>query len=164
MDSKKVILNHYKYFNKDPVYGVSVMELTNIYKWDLIVQGMYDTYYEGGEFRIQLLFPKDYPFSPPKMIFKTPIYHPNIYKTGEVCISILHKSGDGEYGYEKAEDRWRPIHNVNTILLSVISMLSSPNDESPANVDAAKDWRDYKNKINKNFIKKVNKCVRNSIK
>lgn len=59
-----------------------------------------------------------------------------------MCISILHPPGDDKYGYEKAEERWSPVHTVETILLSVISMLSSPNDESPANIEAAKEWRD----------------------
>jgi ubiquitin-protein ligase len=45
--------------------------------------------------------------------------------------------GDDEYGYEKASERWLPIHTVETILISVISMLSDPNDESPANLEAA---------------------------
>jgi ubiquitin-conjugating enzyme E2 G1 len=45
--------------------------------------------------------------------------------------------GDDEYGYEKANERWTPIHTVETILISVISMLSDPNDESPANLEAA---------------------------
>ena len=56
---------------------------------------------------------------------------------GNVCISILHEPGDDKYGYEKASERWLPIHTVETILVSVISMLADPNDESPANVDAA---------------------------
>ena len=51
-------------------------------------------------------------------------------------------SGDDRYGYEKASERWLPIHTVETILISVISMLADPNDESPANVDAAKEWRE----------------------
>lgn len=75
-------------------------------------------------------------------------------------------SGDDRFGYEKASERWLPIHTVETILISgnllpslsnlsssftlsstpgelaVISMLADPNDESPANVDAAKEWRD----------------------
>jgi hypothetical protein len=34
-------------------------------------------------------------------------------------------------------ERWRPILGVESIILSVISMLSDPNDESPANIDAA---------------------------
>ena len=54
-----------------------------------------------------------------------------------MCISILHEPGEDKYGYEKPEERWLPVHTVETILLSVISMIADPNDESPANVDAA---------------------------
>lgn len=59
-----------------------------------------------------------------------------------VCISILHEPGDDKWGYEKASERWLPVHTVETIIISVISMLAEPNDESPANVDAAKQWRE----------------------
>lgn len=54
-----------------------------------------------------------------------------------MCISILHEPGDDKWGYESASERWLPIHTVETIIVSVISMLAEPNDESPANVDAA---------------------------
>lgn len=60
-----------------------------------------------------------------------------VYPNGDVCISILHPPEDDKYGYESAAERWLPIHTVETILVSVISMLSSPNDSSPANIDAA---------------------------
>ncbi len=61
----------------------------------------------------------------------------SVGKDGDVCISILHEPGEDKFGYEKPEERWLPIHTVETILLSVISMIADPNDESPANVDAA---------------------------
>ena len=57
-------------------------------------------------------------------------------KNGDVCISILHDPGEDKWGYERPEERWLPIHTVETIIMSVISMLADPNDESPANVDA----------------------------
>lgn len=60
-----------------------------------------------------------------------------MYATGDVCISILHPPGEDTYGYESPAERWLPIHTVTTIALSVISMLSDPNFESPANIDAA---------------------------
>ncbi len=47
---------------------------------------------------------------------------------------------------------------VETIMVSIISMLSSPNDESPANIDAAKEWREDK----EGFRKHVGRCVRKS--
>lgn len=91
------------------------------------------------------------------MQFQSEIYHPNgevfttyfrsvltlflfflsVEENGNVCISILHEPGEDKWGYEKPEERWLPIHTVETILISVISMLADPNDESPANVDAA---------------------------
>ena len=54
-----------------------------------------------------------------------------------MCISILHNPGEDENNYESADERWRPILGVEAIIMSVISMLASPNDESPANIDAA---------------------------
>lgn len=95
---------------------------------------------------------------PPKMSFTSDIWHPNVYKNGDVCISILHDPGEDKYGDEKPEERWSPIHTVGTIALSVISMLSDPNDSSPANVDAAKEWREDPAA----FTKRVKRCVRRS--
>ena len=60
-----------------------------------------------------------------------------VHKNGEVCISILHEPGEDKFGYETASERWLPIHTVESILISVISMITDPNDESPANGDAA---------------------------
>jgi ubiquitin-conjugating enzyme E2 G1 len=76
-----------------------------------------------------------------------------------VCISILHPPGEDKYNsQETAEERWRPILGVESIIISVISMLSDPNDESPANIDAAVQWRNEKDA----FKKRVRKCVRKS--
>jgi ubiquitin-conjugating enzyme E2 G1 len=65
-----------------------------------------------------------------------------VYENGEVCISILHPPEEDKYGYESASERWSPVQTPETILISVISMLSSPNDESPANIEAARMWRE----------------------
>ena len=73
----------------------------------------------------------------------------------------MHEPGDDKYGYEKAAERWLPVHTVETILLSVISMLADPNYESPANVDAAVSffsfWFSYSiSKLNlKSFLLKL---------
>ncbi|GAB1197666.1 hypothetical protein APSETT444_006968 [Aspergillus pseudonomiae] len=82
-----------------------------------------------------------------------------VYPNGDVCISILHPPEEDKYGYESAAERWSPVQTPETILLSVISMLSSPNDESPANVEAARLWREDP----KEFKKRVRKCVRDSL-
>jgi len=104
--------------------------------------------YEGGVFPATLVFPADYPLNPPKMKFVPPIFHPNVYPNGEVCISILHAPGDDPNHYESASERWSPIQSVEKILLSVMSMLAEPNDESGANIDASKLWRDNREAFN----------------
>lgn len=50
-----------------------------------------------------------------------------------------------------------------TILLSVISLLHSPNDESPANVEAARLWREERKNADKEFRKRCRKIVRESL-
>eukprot|EP00275_Glaucocystis_incrassata_P002080 EC124719.1.p1 GENE.EC124719.1~~EC124719.1.p1 ORF type:complete len:133 (+),score=6.60 EC124719.1:203-601(+) len=111
-----------------------------------------------GMFNAIMSFPKDYPVSPPKMKFTSEMWHPNVYPDGRVCISILHPPGNDPYGYESAAERWSPVHTVETILLSIISLLSSPSDESPANIDAAKEWRENKEE----FKRKVRRVVQRS--
>lgn len=132
----------------------------NVFEWEVMLMINDECkFYGGGFFRARLTFPPEYPHLPPKMKFETPIFHPNIYKSGEVCISILHPPEEDKYGYESAAERWSPVQTPETILLSVISMLSSPNDESPANVEAAALWREDP----KEFKKRVRKCVRDSL-
>lgn len=74
---------------------------------------------------------------------------PTVYPNGTVCISILHPPGDDPNHYEHASERWSPIQSVEKILISVMSMLAEPNDESPANVDAARMWRESRDKYEK---------------
>ncbi|KAL5016874.1 hypothetical protein ScPMuIL_006463 [Solemya velum] len=142
--------------NKNPVEGFSAgpIDDADIFKWEVLIYGPHDTPYEGGLFKAELNFPKEYPLRPPKMSFISEMWHPNIDKDGGVCISILHEPGDDKYGYETAAERWLPVHTVETILVSVISMLADPNDESPANVDAAKMWREQP----EDFKKRVARC------
>lgn len=149
-----------KELTKRPVDGFSagLVDDSNLFEWQVTVLGPPDTYYEGGFFNAVLTFPSDYPQSPPSCRFTSEMWHPNVYADGRVCISILHNPGDDPHGYEKAYERWSPVHTVETIILSIISMLSSPNDESPANIDAAKEWRDERDA----FRRRVSRCVRKS--
>jgi ubiquitin-conjugating enzyme E2 G2 len=59
-----------------------------------------------------------------------------VYKNGNVCISILHAPGEDPNMYESSSERWSPVQSIEKILLSVVSMLAEPNDESGANIDA----------------------------
>ncbi|KAH8923632.1 ubiquitin-conjugating enzyme [Atractiella rhizophila] len=151
-----------KELQKHPVEGFSagLVDDDNIYEWEILIIPPQDTLYEGGFLKARLSFPPEFPLLPPKMKFLTQMWHPNIYNDGGVCISILHAPGEDQYGYEDAGERWLPVHTVESILVSVISMLSSenPNVESPANIDAAKEWRENP----KEYKKKVRRLVRKS--
>ncbi|XP_057970879.1 ubiquitin-conjugating enzyme E2 7-like isoform X1 [Malania oleifera] len=124
---------------KRPVDGFSagLVDETNVFEWSVSIIGPPDTLYDGGFFNAIMSFPPNYPNSPPSVRFTSEIWHPNVYPDGRVCISILHPPGDDPNGYELASERWSPVHTVESIVLSIISMLSSPNDESPANIEAA---------------------------
>eukprot|EP00897_Mesotaenium_endlicherianum_P001128 jgi/Mesen1/11015/ME000098S10410 len=145
---------------RNPVDGFSagLVDDSNVFEWQVTIIGPPDTLYEGGFFNAIMSFPSNYPNSPPSVRFVSEMWHPNVYPDGRVCISILHAPGDDPNGYELASERWTPVHTVETILLSIISMLSTPNDESPANIDAAKEWRDTKD----DFKRKVSRIVRRS--
>jgi ubiquitin-conjugating enzyme E2 R len=88
-----------------------------------------------------MTFPNNYPYSPPTFKFYRPIYHPNIYPDGNLCISILHPPGEDEMSGESATERWSPLQGVESVLRSVLLLFDDPEVSSPANVDAGVQYR-----------------------
>ncbi|KAK0538429.1 ubiquitin conjugating enzyme Ubc7/UbcP3 [Tilletia horrida] len=135
----------YKQLSSDPdglFPAVGPISEDNYLEWEALLPGPEDTPFEGGVFSAKLSFPSTYPLEPPVMRFEPPIFHPNVYPDGLVCISILHAAGDDPNMYESASERWSPVQSVEKVLLSVLSMLAEPNVESGANIDACKMYRD----------------------
>lgn len=118
-------------------------------KWDLSIDGPESSPYEGYRLRARMDFPAQYPYQPPKFKFLSPIFHPNVYEDGKVCISILHTDQDEIIDADIINSTWTPGLNVRTVCLSVISLLNEPNIYSAANVDASKLYRDDKEKYEK---------------
>lgn len=149
---------------KEPVEGftVSLENEDDMYLWRVAIFGPPDTPYEGGYFKALIKFPQEYPYSPPSMKFVTPVFHPNVYEDGEVCISILHPPIDDPQSGELPAERWNPTQTVRTILLSVISMLNEPNTSSAANVDASVLYRKWIEKKDDRYVKCIRKQVENS--
>jgi ubiquitin-protein ligase len=138
------INKEYARLKKKPMDFVKFeMDESNIYYWKFTVSGLNSIYYKGGIYEGIINFPKEYPLKPPVIKFTSKLFHPNVYIDGKVCISILHEGTD-DTGYENDADRWSIVQNIQTIFLSIISLLDDPNDESPANIDAGKLWRDNK--------------------
>jgi len=92
----------------------------NMMKGYALIVGPSDTPYFGGFYFFQLEFPKDYPFSPPSVTYMTnngyTRFHPNLYTTGKVCVSILN-TWVGE--------KWSACQTISSVLLTFCSLLTN---------------------------------------
>jgi ubiquitin-conjugating enzyme E2 S len=67
------------------------------------IDGPPGTPFEGGMFRMRLALPADYPASPPKGFFTTKIWHPNVSKSGEICVNVLKRDWKPELGEHRRQ-------------------------------------------------------------
>lgn len=96
----------------------------DIFNWQAVVLGPNDTEWEGGIFTLSMTFTPEYPHKPPTVRFTTRVFHPNVYQDGSICLDILGRE-------------WSPVFDVIGILTSIQSLLTDPNNKSPANKEAA---------------------------
>ena len=86
----------------------------NLLNWTATIAGPSDTPYASLTFKLSFQFPSSYPYAPPTVLFKTPIFHPNVDFSGRICLDIL-------------KDKWSAVYNVQSVLLSLQSLLGEPN-------------------------------------
>ncbi|XP_068042798.1 ubiquitin-conjugating enzyme E2 W isoform X2 [Anomalospiza imberbis] len=104
-------------FQNDPPPGMTLDEKSvqnSITQWIVDMEGAPGTLYEGEKFQLLFKFSSRYPFDSPQVMFtgdNIPV-HPHVYSNGHICLSIL------------TED-WSPALSVQSVCLSIISMLSS---------------------------------------
>ena len=72
-----------------------------------------------------MIFKDDFPSTPPKCRFEPPLFHPNVYPSGTVCLSLLDEGKD-----------WKPAITIKQLLLGIQDLLDAPNQEDPAQADA----------------------------
>lgn len=90
----------------------------NLYEWVSTILGPPGSVYEGGIFFLDIHFTPEYPFKPPKVTFRTRIYHCNINSQGVICLDIL-------------KDNWSPALTISKVLLSICSLLTDCNPADP---------------------------------
>mmetsp|Transcript_27089 Transcript_27089/g.23943 ORF Transcript_27089/g.23943 Transcript_27089/m.23943 type:complete len:149 (-) Transcript_27089:56-502(-) len=109
----------------DPIVGIyATPDEVNFRHFHVQISGPADTPYHGGLFKAELFLPDEYPMVPPKVLFRTKIYHPNIDKLGRICLDILKKN-------------WSPALQIRAVLVSIQSLLSDANLEDPLDEEVA---------------------------
>ena len=130
MSAERRLKREFNNFIKDPPSNCSGGPVTNktnnvdYYKWNATITGPQQSPYENGIFNLEIIFPINYPFKPPCITFKTPIYHPNISKKGNICLDIL-------------KEHWSPALTISKVLLSICSLLTDPNPDDPLRPEVA---------------------------
>ncbi|EKD12999.1 uncharacterized protein L3040_007082 [Drepanopeziza brunnea f. sp. 'multigermtubi'] len=85
-----------------------------------------DTPYEGGTYVVNIVIPNEYPFKPPIMKFITKLWHPNVSsQTGAICLDTLGTA-------------WSPVLTIKSALLSLQSLLSTPEPKDPQDAEVAR--------------------------
>eukprot|EP00461_Guttulinopsis_vulgaris_P002950 UN02951 len=145
-NARRRLLRDFKRLQSDPPHGCTAAPQQNdITKWEAYIFGPEDTIWEGATLKLTMEFSEDYPNRPPKVLFVSRVYHPNVYVDGRICIDIL-------------DTKWTSIYDVSSILTSLQSLLTDPNPDSPANAEAANLFRSDREA----YKKKVLDCVQQS--
>lgn len=96
-----------------------------LHQWELGIPGKKGTDFEGGVYKVVVMFSEDYPSSPPECRFVPPLFHPNVYSSGKICLSIINPSKG-----------WRPAITIKQIALGIQELLDEPNMSDPAQSEA----------------------------
>ncbi|KAL8822801.1 MAG: hypothetical protein Q9191_006469 [Dirinaria sp. TL-2023a] len=126
---------------QNPLAGmnVSLVAESDIFKWQVLIDGPENTPYAGGVFNLQLNIPNDYPFKPPVLNFKTKIYHPNVADDGSggMCLGLLRP------------DQWKPNSKLSTVLVFVQQILQDPVLDDPVSANIANELKNDKKAFTK---------------
>ncbi|RVX00712.1 Ubiquitin-conjugating enzyme E2-17 kDa [Vitis vinifera] len=110
----------------------------DMFHWQATIMGPPDSPYAGGVFLVTIHFPPDYPFKPPKVAFRTKVFHPNINSNGSICLDILKEQWSPALTISKVHYSQRYTHLLMgaqrcglVVLLSICSLLTDPNPDDP---------------------------------
>ncbi len=121
---------------------------SNAMLWEAGIPGKEDTDWQGGVYKITMEFPAEYPSKPPKCKFVPALYHPNVYPSGTICLSIL------------SEDKgWKPAITIKQLLLAVQDLLTEPNPLDPAQREAYETYVSDRNEYNRQIRAQAARCT-----
>ncbi|CAO3631709.1 unnamed protein product [Cunninghamella blakesleeana] len=118
----------------------------NLMQWTCGIPGKENTPWENAIYKLVMTFPEEYPSKPPKCKFVPPLFHPNVYPSGTVCLSILNE-----------DEGWKPAITIKQILTGIQDLLNDPNPESPAQADAYNEFKKNKKEYERKILEQAAK-------
>ena len=117
---------------EDESMGADYVTPSNIFHWQGTIIGPKNSPYEDGVFLLDIKLPEKYPFCAPRMVFLTPVYHPNISVDGDVHLEIL-------------GGNWSAALTIKRVMMCIRFLLENPDWETPLRLEIALEMkRDYK--------------------
>jgi len=123
----KLLLRHMAALQQEKLDGIRLLvNPDDPLEIQALVDGPTQTPYEGGTYRVRICIGADFPTQPPKAVFLTKVFHPNISAVGEVCVNTLKRDWDPQ--------AW----SIGHILQVIRCLLIVPFPESALNEEAGR--------------------------
>ncbi|XP_005108036.1 ubiquitin-conjugating enzyme E2 U [Aplysia californica] len=142
-----LIAREYEKLQNEPLWGIETWPMyeDTIFEWMAKINGLVNTPWEGGIFKVYIKFDEHFNVRPPKMSFQTIPFHPNVeVSSGRPCVDFLDD-------YEK----WNENFSLSMLLLSLQSLLANPVLKNAVNIDAAQMLRNSP----QSYYQMVQECV-----
>ncbi|KAL5379598.1 hypothetical protein DPSP01_008298 [Paraphaeosphaeria sporulosa] len=139
--AKKRIMKEYTECMKETPAGMKInFDEQNMTKWEVLMDGPEGSVYAGGHFKLEIIFPNEYPFKPPVVSFRTKIYHPNVSNDdkGSMCLGLLRP------------DEWKPPNKVVAVLRLIQSLMVEPNIDDAIEPSIGNEYKENRKEFEKN--------------
>jgi len=123
--SRRLALEYKLMRENEPTFDIVDDQLTH-YRGVIIGEGLY----EGGFFKVEIIVPRTFPYTPPDVIWWTRIWHPNFTDEvpARICESIF-------------KNDWSPSLHLFSIVEALRNLLNNPNPDDPLNTFAAAEMK-----------------------
>jgi ubiquitin-conjugating enzyme E2 H len=137
IDKRKILLAGFE-IEESQTQNPSEFYITNF-------KGPKESLYEGGNWKLHIQLPENYPYKSPSIGFVNRIYHPNVdERSGTICLDVINQT-------------WMPTFELKNIFEEFLpQLLLYPNPSDPLNADAADLLLHHKKK----YEEKVKKYVK----
>ncbi|KAF2764928.1 UBC-like protein [Teratosphaeria nubilosa] len=141
MSGNKRVMKELAEIQSNPPTGTTVklLDEADVNLWECTMEGPAGSIYAGGHFKIHVTLPKEYPFKPPVIAFKTKIYHPNVSNDdkGSMCMGMLRP------------EAWKPPNKIREVLMLVRAVLEEPQPDDAVEVGIADEYKSRKAQFEK---------------